>query len=133
MQACEGCQSQHRQIRSRNHIGTEMGGFKQLENDLPADSLEQLEEDLSLAAAIGTEAELPDDTAAASDGTDTAGNSTAAVARKPSSTSDDALDALYSNLKASTQHAPELRQHLCSQLRQAQGCVEPPRHATAQA
>ncbi len=90
MQACEGCQSQHRQIRSRNHIGTEMGGFKQLENDLPADSLEQLEEDLSLAAAIGTEAELPDDTAAASDGTDTAGNSTAAVARKPSSTSDDA-------------------------------------------
>ena len=70
--------------------GTEMGGFKQLENDLPADRLEQLEEDLSLAAAIGTEAELPDDTAAASDGTDTAGNSTAAVARKPSSTSDDA-------------------------------------------
>jgi hypothetical protein len=53
-----------------------MGGFKQLENDLPADSLEQLEEDFSLAAAIG--------------GTDTAGNSTAAVARKPSSTSDDA-------------------------------------------
>jgi len=96
--------------------GTEMGGFKQLENDLPADSLEQLEEDFSLAAAIGTEAALDDDTAAASIGTDTAENSTAAAARKPSSTSDDALDALYSSLKASAQHAPELRQHLCSQL-----------------
>jgi len=101
--------------------GTEMGGFKQLENDLPADSLEQLEEDFSLAAATGTE---EDDTAAANDGRDTAGRSTAAAVRKPSNTSDDALDALYSNLKASTQHAPELRQHLCSQLRQAQGCIE---------
>ncbi|DBA87979.1 TPA: hypothetical protein ACH3X1_004962 [Trebouxia sp. C0004] len=123
MQAChEGCQSQHRQIRPRNHTGigyvagTEMGGFKQLENDLPADSLEQLEEDFLLAAATGTE---EDDTAAANDSTDLA-----AAARKPSNTSNDALDALYSNLKATTQHAPELRQHLCSQLCQAQSCLE---------
>ena len=114
--------SDHRHIRPeiistlQTWAGTEKGGFKRLENDLPADSLEQLEEDFSLAAAIGTEAALDDDTAAASIGTDTAENSTAAAARKPSSTSDDALDALYSSLKASAQHAPELRQHLCSQL-----------------
>ena len=88
---------------------------------MPADSLEQLEEDRSLAPATGTQ---EDDTAAASDGTDTAGRSTAAAARTHCNTSDDALDALYSNLKANTQHAPELRQYLCSQLRQAQGCIE---------
>ena len=40
-----------------------MGGFKQLQNDLPADSLEQLEEDFSLAPATGTE---ENDTAARS-------------------------------------------------------------------
>jgi hypothetical protein len=51
---------------------------------------------LPLAAGTGTEAELLDDTAAASDGTDTAENSTAVIARKPSSTSYDALDALCS-------------------------------------
>jgi len=66
-----------------------MRGSRQLEDDLPADSLEQLEEDFSLAAAIGTEAEQDDDTAAA--------------AIKPSSASDDAWDALYSSFKASTQ------------------------------
>ena len=65
--------------------GNEMGGFKQLDNDLPADSLEQLEKDFSLAAATtgGTEAEFSDDKAATSDGTDTAGNNTAAAARRP--------------------------------------------------
>ena len=46
--------------------GTGMGGLKQLDNDLPADSLEQLEEDFSLAAATqgSTEAELSEDKAA---------------------------------------------------------------------
>jgi hypothetical protein len=87
--------SDHRHIRPeiistlQTWAGTEKGGFKRLENDLPADSLEQLEEDFSLAAAIGTEAEQDDDTAAA--------------AIKPSSASDDAWDALYSSFKASTQ------------------------------
>jgi len=74
--------------------------------------------------ATGTEAELPDDTAAASNGADTAWKCTAAAARKPSSTFGDALVALCSSLNASAQHAPESQQHLCSQLRQEQGCVE---------
>ena len=66
-------------LASGTWAGTEMGGFKQLDTDLPADSLEQLEKDSSLATATrgGTEAELSDDKAATSDGTDTAGNNTA--------------------------------------------------------
>ena len=106
--------------------GTEMGGFKQLDTDLPVDSLEQLEKDFSLAVATrgDTEAELSDDKAPTSDGTDTAGNNTAAAARKVISTSDDALDALCNNLTASTQQALESQLHLFSQLRHAQGCIE---------
>jgi len=79
---------------------------------------------LFAGSATGTEAELPDDTAAASIGTDTACNCTAAAAIKPSSTFDDALVALCSSLNASAQRASESQQHLCSQLRQEQGCVE---------
>ena len=61
--------------------------------------------ELAAATRGGTEAELSDDKAAMSDGKDTAGNSTAAAARKASSTSDDGLDALCNNLTASTQQA----------------------------
>ena len=91
-----------------------MGGFKQLEKDLPDDSPKQCEEDFLLEALGGAEAELDNEhTATANVSTVTAENSTAAAARKPKVPSDDALDALYSDLKASTQDAPELRQHLC--------------------
>ncbi len=64
--------------------GTEMGGFQQLDNDLRADSLEQLEKDFLLAAAAdgGSEAELSDVKAAMSGGKDTAGNSTARSCQK---------------------------------------------------
>ncbi len=55
-----------------------------------------------------------------SDGKDTAGNSTAAVAGKANSTSDDGLDALCNNLTASTQQALRSQLHLFSQLRHVQ-------------
>ena len=59
--------------------GTDMGGFKQLEDDLPGDSLEQFEEDFLLEADGGTEAELDDEHAATANvSTVTAENSTAA-------------------------------------------------------
>ena len=100
-----------------------MRGFRQLEDDLPADSLEQLGRTCHWQLELAQkQSYLMKQLQQAMPQTQLK-HSTAAVARKPSSACDDALDAL-DVLKASTQHAPELRQHLSSQLRQAQVCIK---------
>ena len=90
-----------------------MRGFRQLEDDLPADSLEQLGRTCHWQLELAQKQSYLMKQLQQAMAQTQLKHSTAAVARKPSSTCDDALDAL-DVLKASMQHAPESRQHFSS-------------------
>lgn len=101
--------------------GSTLGGFKQLKDDLAVGRVEQLEATSCWQLQLAQEqsylmTQLQQVTAQTQLGS-------AQLQLPGSPAADDA--ALCNSLNASAQHAPESQQHLCSQLRQEQGCVEP--------
>ena len=111
--------------------GTKLGGFERLTSD--QETMTQLQEDFMLTDELDAEgAGEAAATASAVNATeemrataaDSAGTHNTSLPGRNAAMPDAQLDELYHTVKLSTAAAPELRHHLVSHLRQAQGTAQ---------